>query len=80
MPTYRFQEVSAQAVRNLKCACGKRFKRQQTFTNTINPFNKNKDTGQPKTYAEVYEDVKAKAAAWQPEAVCNACKEKAVSA
>lgn len=80
MPTYRFQEVTYQATRSLKCACGKRFRRSRTFSHTINPFNRNKETGQPKTYAEVYKDVKAEGEAWQPEPVCTGCKEKAVSA
>lgn len=73
MTTYRFQEVSRTARRTIRCAkCGKRRTRQRTFTNTINPFNKNAD-GIPKDWSEVARDVAAEAAAWQP-TVCASCE------
>jgi transcriptional regulator NrdR family protein len=75
MPTYTFQEVKHREARRLKCrTCGKRFTRSQTFTQTINPFNKNAN-GQVKTYREVLRDVVAKGAAWQPDDQCTPCAE-----
>lgn len=45
--------------------CGKRFvRRQKTFVQTVSPFNKNKDTGRPKTYGEIQKEVRAQAQAW----------------
>jgi hypothetical protein len=75
MTTYRFEEVTYAVTRNLKCECGKRLRRSRTFAHTVNPFNVNKETGQPKTLAEVWADVKAEGDAWQPEPVCGDCKE-----
>ncbi len=73
MTTYRFTEVSAKASRNLKCPCGKRFKRSETITNTVNPFNKDPETGEPRTYAQVQQVVNAKAAEWMPNSRQRAC-------
>jgi hypothetical protein len=73
MPTYTFQEVSAHASRNLRCACGRRFKRSATITNTISPFNKDPETGQPRTHEQVREVVNAKAAEWQPNKLQREC-------
>jgi hypothetical protein len=77
MPTYRFQEVSYREQRRIPCAggCGKKLTRSHTFTGTINPFNKNA-AGEPKTYAEVYAEQKAKGEAWQPTGMCPACTER----
>lgn len=70
MTTYRFEEVSHTAKRRVTCVvCGKKFNRQRTFTNTINPFNKNAE-GLPKTYHEVREAVFALARQWQPKPYC----------
>jgi uncharacterized protein (DUF2225 family) len=71
MTTYRFEEVSHTAKRRVTCAvCGKKFNRQKTFTNTINPFNMNAN-GSPKTYQDVRANVFALARQWQPEADCG---------
>jgi len=71
MTTYRFNEVSHMTRRRVTCVvCGKKFNRQRTFTNTINPFNKNA-AGVPKTYSEVYADVSLMAARWEPEPDCG---------
>ncbi len=69
--TTRYEPVSHTAKRRVTCAiCGKKFNRQQTFTNTINPFNKNAD-GAPKTRAEVEANVIYLAEQWQPEQNCG---------
>lgn len=75
MPTYRFEEVARTAKRRVKCAggCGKTLSRQTTFTQTLNPFNKNAD-GEPKTYAEIWKELGVECDQWQPTATCTACE------
>lgn len=63
--TITFEEVSQLAVRKGVCdVCGKRGRRQRTFTMTINPWNKNPD-GTVRTRAEVKAANRAKAQEWQ---------------
>lgn len=65
MPTYRFREIKHQASKNLPCpGCGKKVRRQRTFSQTLNPFNKNAD-GQIKTELEIVRELVAKAAEWE---------------
>lgn len=74
MTTYVFEEVKYQASRNLKCRdCGKRFRRSTTFMQTINPWNKSKETGKPKTFPEIWKELKAEAEAWSPDNRCTKC-------
>lgn len=74
MPTYTFEELKQPAKRNLKCErCGKRFTRQTTFTQTINPYNRDKTTGLPKRAKQIWAELRAKAEAWAPTPVCTAC-------
>jgi hypothetical protein len=64
MTHYVFEEVSYTAIKNLPCpVCGKRVRRQRTFTNTISPFNLN-ENGVPRGYAEVFEQVVEKGRLW----------------
>ncbi len=74
MPTIRFQEVRYPVKRRVQCAggCGKKLTRQTTLTQTINPFNKNAD-GTVKTYADIWQELKAEAGRWQPSAVSATC-------
>lgn len=68
MTTYRFQQVKTKATRRGKCpSCGKSVARTRVFMNTVNPFNRNAD-GVPKSYGEVFADVRDEAAAWAPSA------------
>lgn len=68
MPTYAFTGPRVTAKRTGQCpTCGKKATRSRTFEATVNPFNRNKETGEPKTWDEVRADVKAEAEAWQPE-------------
>ena len=65
MPTYRFREIKHQANKNLPCpGCGKKLRRQRTFIQTLNPFNKNSD-GQVKTELEIVRELVAKAGEWE---------------
>lgn len=71
MTTYTYAQVPCQATRTGACpACGKKVKRQRTFTQTINPFNRltlPDGSVRPKTPQEVFESVRAEAAAWAPD-------------
>lgn len=67
MPTYTFQPVTAYRERTGKCpVCGKSVKRSKKFQCTINPFNLN-ERGVPRSYAEVRDQVDAKASEWIPD-------------
>jgi hypothetical protein len=67
----RFETVKRTAVRKLVCVhCGRRFRRQRTFTNTINPYNRNPD-GSIRTRREVEENVARLAGEWDPEPICG---------
>jgi len=60
-PTRRVERVG-------KCpACNKRVVRARTFEMTVNPFNRNRDTGLPKTWDEVAADLDTAVAAWVPD-------------
>lgn len=64
--TYHFDGPSITEVRGGKCpTCGKPVTRRQTFSGTVNPFNKNPD-GSVKTWDQVRAVVKARAKAWAP--------------
>ena len=58
-----FDEVKAVGTR-YEVIDGKKRRRQKTFYQTVNPFNKNAD-GSVKTRAEVYAAVRAEARAWE---------------
>lgn len=67
MPTYRFREIKHQASKNLPCpGCGKKLRRQRTFIQTLNPFNKNAD-GQVKTELEIVRELNVTAGQWENE-------------
>ena len=67
--TYR--EFSTQEIRTGKCLCGKRVRRSRTFTQTVSPFNKDPETGDPKTLSQVIESLRAEASAWLPDYTCS---------
>lgn len=75
--TQRFEPVTWQASKSLPCpgGCGKKVRRQRTFSQTLNPWNKNAD-GQPKTDLEITSELRAQAEEWQqkPEP-CTSCSE-----
>jgi len=75
--SYRFSELTTQRRRVGNCpGCGKKVTRSRTFEHTVNPFNcvGEGDQRRPKTWAEVAEDVRAEADAWQPDFTCQACE------
>jgi len=66
-----YDQISFTTKRRLTCTvCSKRFTRQRTFSQTINPFNVNLD-GSPKTSREIWESVKAEAGRWDPAPDCG---------
>lgn len=65
--TTRFQEVSARRTKHGICpGCGGAVTRSKTFTNTINPFNRN-DDGSVKTAEQVRADVEHLGDVWVPD-------------
>jgi hypothetical protein len=74
MTTYRFVEVAWPTSKRLSCSsCGKKIRRQTTFSQTLNPFNRNAE-GQPKTRQEILAELRTEAAEWEqtPEQ-CTPC-------
>lgn len=57
-----FEEVKTWGNRTI-VVDGKKKRQQKTFTQTINPYNRNPD-GTVKTYAEVLESVNSERDAW----------------
>lgn len=74
MTVYRFTGPMTSRRHSGKCPrCGKRTTRSRTFEMTVNPFNRNKETGKMKTRDEVRADLDAKADAWVPDFRHGAC-------
>jgi hypothetical protein len=72
--TVTFEKVTYKAKKRLTCRnCGKRILRQQTFWQTISPFNKTL-LGVPKTYTEIMASLKEEASYWEPEDICQNCE------
>jgi hypothetical protein len=73
--TYRFEEVKYHVTKKTVCTgCGKKLMRSTTFSQTINPFNKNAD-GAMKTRREIWHELAAEAEAWTPVATCPKCRD-----
>lgn len=67
MPTYRFTEYPLTFRKSVPCTvCGKKVRRQRTFSQTLNPFNKNED-GSVKTVPDIYQALRVQADAWKGE-------------
>jgi len=73
--TYKFDKVTWTGHQYGPCqGCNKTTRRQKTFLQTVSPFNKNKETGQPKTYKQIQKEVRAEAIAWGAELPwCTKC-------
>ena len=72
--TVRFERIPLTFRKTVKCAdCGKRLKRQRTFEQTLNPWNRNAE-GQPKSRQEILASLREQGAEWkqQPE-TCSTC-------
>lgn len=74
--TYRYDGPTTNRRHTSKCpVCGKRVTRSRTFEMTVNPFNRNPETGLPRTWEEVNERLQAKADAWVPDFTHEKCRE-----
>lgn len=70
----KFDKVEYQAFKVGQCKCGKTRRRQKTFWQTQNPFNKNKK-GKIKTRDEIYDELIKEAQAWGREPIiCDNCE------
>lgn len=69
--TVTYTEIRRPTTKRGACpVCGKRRTRTNTFTATVNPFNRDPDTSQPRTPAQVRAVLAAKAEAWEPDFAC----------
>ena len=61
-----YQEVARRAEVKGPCViCGKSAKRAYTATATINPWNRDPDTGEPRTYQQVWESLGPRVKEWK---------------
>ena len=60
--TEHYESVELRGKKSGKCLCGKRLTRQNTFSQTLSPFNK-KD-GRLKTRGEIYDELQTERDAW----------------
>jgi len=73
LTTTVFDKIEHLAIKTGKCGCGKRRRRQKTFWQTRNPFNKNKK-GFVKTRNEIVEELRKEAEVWKKEPLtCDNC-------
>ncbi len=61
--TYRFEELKLSATRRWKDENGKRRQETKQFSQTLNPYNKNKD-GMVKSRSEIWAELHAARTAW----------------
>lgn len=75
MPTYTFPSIRRGLTKTGKCPrCGKTTRRATTFEQTMNPFNIDPATGEPKTAPVIYAELKQMCQDWQPDFRHEACK------
>jgi hypothetical protein len=72
--THRFSEIKRTTKRRVKCSggCDRTLTRQRTFSQTLNPFNRNA-AGEIKSAGEISSELRERAKAWQPTATCQQC-------
>lgn len=71
MTTWTYEEVSSRGRKSGPCeVCGKPATRSRTFTNTVNPWNRNPD-GTVRTRAEVWAHVNELRHAWEAQPVLH---------
>lgn len=62
-----FEEIRRAGVKSVPCTnCGKKIRRQRTFSMTINPWNVNPD-GSQRTREEIWTALGEKVSTWQTE-------------
>jgi len=78
--TERYEEVKMTGYKTISCfGCGRKMRRQKTFSQTLNPWNKSKiNVGQLKSRKEIMDELKVKIEEWKrTSAMHEVCKEKA---
>jgi len=62
-----FEKVERRATKRVPCAagCGKKVARSKTFMQTLNPWNKDPETGAPRTRDQIWHALRAEAEAWK---------------
>jgi hypothetical protein len=75
MTIYRFEAVTLTGQKTVKCDnCGKWLRRQRTFQQTLNPYNKNAQ-GELKSRREMNAELNKAIAAWRMEPeTCQGCR------
>ena len=70
-----FEEVKHYATKRVKCSnCNKTVRRQKTFSQTLNPFNKNKD-GSLKNRLQIKDELVEEASKWRKvPTLCGKCE------
>ena len=72
--TYTYEEIRFPTTRRGPCpACGKRRTRSTTFTATLNPLNRDPETGRPRTRGQIMATLVTRAEAWTPDFTCAGC-------
>jgi hypothetical protein len=71
---YRYEPVTLTGQKTVKCdGCGKRLRRQRTFQQTLNPWNKNA-AGKPKTRSEIDTQLRERITEWKTDVeFCSRC-------
>lgn len=69
-----YEEVGRKATKKAVCLCGKKRTRTQMFSQTISPFNKNKD-GSLKDRYQIMEEVRVEIEEWMKDetTTCKDC-------
>jgi hypothetical protein len=71
--TVTFERIVRSGTKSGKCeVCGKKASRSTSFGQTLNPWNKNKATGELKSRREISDELNAKVRAWEAEPVRHA--------
>lgn len=73
---YTFERVSWRGNQYGPCQdCSRTTRRQKTFSQTLNPFNLNREKGRPKTRREIETEVREQARTWSRlRPVCTSCE------
>lgn len=81
LTTTTYTPVTHKATKRGACPeCGKTNTRSRTFEATVNPLNKDPETGEPRTYGQVLETLRAKEPGWTPDFTCTKHAEEAEDA
>lgn len=72
-----FTKITWTGVRQGKCSgCQKYTRRQKQFMQTLNPFNKDPETGRPKTVRQIQTELRLQAREWGADPVfCTSCEQ-----